>query len=139
MNDTMLLVSSSVAIAGVVLNVILIVKFWMLCNDVKRRRKINVDKECNLDELIYLSKTGDATFAMKLQKAIYIDLKRCFKSSSSDDLIDYDYNAQYKLWTKACEHYGWEFPALFKECDSHEKFMAFLSKFHDISVGESRE
>ena len=139
MNDTMLLVSSSVAIAGVVLNVILIVKFWMLCNDVKRMRKINVDKECNLDELIYLSKVGDATFADKLQKAIYIDLKRCFKSSSSDDLIDYDYNAQYKLWTKACEHYGWEFPALFKECDSHEKFMAFLSKFHDISVGESRE
>lgn len=139
MNDTMFLVSSSVAIAGVVLNVILIVKFWMLCNDVKRMRRISVDKECTLDELIYLSKTGDATFTMKLQKAIYIDLKRCFKSNSSDDLIEYDYNDQYKLWTKACEHYGWEFPAPFKECDSYDKFKVFLSQFHNISLDESRE
>lgn len=139
MNDTMLLVSSSVAIAGVVLNVILIVKFWMLCNDVKRMRRISVDKECNLDELIYLSKTGDATFTMKLQKAIYIDLKRCFKSNSSDDLIEYDYNEQHKLWTKACEYYGWEFPAPFKECDNYVKFKVFLSQFHYISLDESRE
>lgn len=135
----MLLVSSSVAIAGVVLNVILIVKFWMLCNDVKRMRRISVDKECNLDELIYLSKTGDATFTMKLQKAIYIDLKRCFKSNSSDDLIEYDYNEQHKLWTKACEYYGWEFPAPFKECDNYVKFKVFLSQFHYISLDESRE
>ena len=110
-------------IAGV-LQIILFFKVWGMCNDVDKINKHQAKKEepADMDKLIFLSKTNSPSFATELTNKIYCD----FQQSRYDGYYTHEthaiYEKSYAKWTKRCEYYGWEFPTIFRECDTWEKF-----------------
>lgn len=123
MEDFLLFVS----IASLILSIVLIVKFWVMCNNVKRIADRLEDKRITVDELIYLSKTNDPSFEAKLQRRMYLDFYSVY-----DGTADLSFESIHNMWQKRCNYYKWEFPELFANVKTYDDFKLFLHEYSDV-------
>ena len=115
-------------IIATILSTILFFKVWGMCNNVAKILELKErDSEFTKVELTYLHRTNDPTFAPKLQRAIYYDL---LEQSQKEDDADNWYMLSYQEWRDVCTKNNWEFPSVFANTDSLEKFVeAFTPKY----------
>ena len=123
MEDFLLFVS----IASLILSIVLIVKFWVMCNNVKQIADRLEDKRVTVNELIYLSKTNDPSFEAKLQRRMYLDFYSVY-----DDTTDLSFEYIYNMWQERCNYYKWEFPELFANVKTYDDFKQFLHEYSDV-------
>lgn len=116
-----------VSIASLILSIVLIVKFWVMCNNVKRVADRLEDKHITVNELIYLSKTNDPSFEAKLQRRIYLDFYSVY-----DNTADLSFESIYNMWQKRCDYYKWEFPELYAQVKTYDDFRQFLHEYSDV-------
>lgn len=116
-----------VSIASLILSIVLIVKFWVMCNNVKRVADRLEDKHITVNELIYLSKANDPSFEAKLQRRIYLDFYSVY-----DNTADLSFESIYNMWQKRCDYYKWEFPELFVKVKTYDDFRQFLHEYSDV-------
>lgn len=114
-------------IAAAVLQILLIVKFWRMCNDVRelkddlkedRANRVATEEGKNeyeaMDNMLAYVASGGENFQRELFFAIYNDL---YKAGDRFDEIQ-------GKWMKLCSAKGWEFP---KELAINS--MEFISRF----------
>ena len=116
-----------VSIASLILSIVLIVKFWVMCNNVKRVADRLEDKHITVNELIYLFKTNDPSFEAKLQRRIYLDFYSVY-----DNTADLSFESIYNMWQKRCDYYKWEFPELYAQVKTYDDFRQFLHEYSDV-------
>lgn len=101
-------------VAGIAIQVVLIVKFWKLCQtvcDIKahigedKTYSVKIEKEeseyASMDYILAYASSGAKDFSEKLYFAIYNDL---YKAHGNYSMVQ----AQ---WKKLCEVKGWEYPS----------------------------
>ena len=115
------------SITSLILSIVLIVKFWVMCNNVKRIVDRLEDKHITVNELIYLSKTNDPSFEAKLQRRIYLDFYSVY-----DNTADLSFESIYNMWQERCNYYKWEFPELFAKVKTYDDFRQFLHEYSDV-------
>ena len=124
-----------VSIASLILSIVLIVKFWVMCNNVKRVADRLEDKHITVNELIYLSKTNDPSFEAKLQRRIYLDFYSVYDNTtdlSFESMYNLSFESIYNMWQKRCDYYKWEFPELFAKVKTYDDFRQFLREYSDV-------